>query len=265
MPPRAQKPPRINDPGGLVLRFLAFAALPLVIMGAGEVHAQSVSRAIPPDAASVQTQASNPSNSRMSSRPALKPAASSVRLASSEPLLALHGMRSSAALPPEELAAQARPAVQPAAAEIKPSVVAATVQRIADVSDGEEPVARRASPVRADVDGDVRCVAQAVYHEARGESLQGQRAVADVVMNRARSGRWGAGACAVVNAPSQFSGRWSWRAPQIGVAAWDRAIAIARDAVSGAVSVSSRLMNFRASYMGSRGARAMRIGNHVFW
>lgn len=127
------------------------------------------------------------------------------------------------------------------------------------------PAVVRATAQPASLDSSTKCVAMAIYHEARGEPIRGQRAVADVVMNRARSGRWGSNACSVVNAPSQFSNRWSWRSPVQGVAAWDRALEIARDAVSGAVGVSSRLMNFRAASMGAGSRSFMRLGNHVFW
>jgi len=49
----------------------------------------------------------------------------------------------------------------------------------------------------------ILCVALNVYHEARGESLTGQHAVAQVTMNRAN--RNPDNACRVVGAPSQFS------------------------------------------------------------
>ena len=45
------------------------------------------------------------------------------------------------------------------------------------------------------------CLASAVYFEARGETLEGQLAVAEVVLNRARSGRYPATWCGVVRQP----------------------------------------------------------------
>jgi len=134
-----------------------------------------------------------------------------------------------------------------------------------DAAPDEARIPSRTQSARSDIDSATRCVAMAVYHEARGEPVRGQRAVADVVVNRARSGRWGSGACSVVNAPRQFSNRWSWSAPVPGVASWDRAITIARDALSGVVGVSSRLMNFRAASMGAGSRSFLRLGNHVFW
>ena len=41
----------------------------------------------------------------------------------------------------------------------------------------------------APLDAEASCIATAVYHEARGESLEGQLAVARVIMNRAASGK----------------------------------------------------------------------------
>ncbi|HYI43548.1 MAG TPA: cell wall hydrolase, partial [Sphingomicrobium sp.] len=40
------------------------------------------------------------------------------------------------------------------------------------------------------LDEQANCIAVAVYHEARGESLEGQLAVARVIMNRAASGKY---------------------------------------------------------------------------
>lgn len=42
------------------------------------------------------------------------------------------------------------------------------------------------------------CLAQAIYHEARGESEAGQYAVANVIVNRARSGKFPSTLCGVI-------------------------------------------------------------------
>ena len=44
-----------------------------------------------------------------------------------------------------------------------------------------------------------RCLAEALYFEARGETVKGQFAVAEVIMNRVQSGRFPNSICAVVN------------------------------------------------------------------
>jgi spore germination cell wall hydrolase CwlJ-like protein len=60
-------------------------------------------------------------------------------------------------------------------------------------------------PARLESASDLLCIAVAVYHEARGQTLDGQLAVASVILNRTREPeRWGATPCAVVE-PVQFS------------------------------------------------------------
>ncbi|NPD16226.1 cell wall hydrolase [Xinfangfangia sp. D13-10-4-6] len=43
-----------------------------------------------------------------------------------------------------------------------------------------------------------QCLTEAIYFESRGESLQGQFAVAEVILNRRDSGRYPASVCGVV-------------------------------------------------------------------
>jgi spore germination cell wall hydrolase CwlJ-like protein len=49
------------------------------------------------------------------------------------------------------------------------------------------------------------CLAAAIFFEARDQPIDGQRAVADVVMNRVESNRWPDGICGVVFQDYQFS------------------------------------------------------------
>lgn len=53
---------------------------------------------------------------------------------------------------------------------------------------------------------DINCIARAVYHEARGEPVMGQIAVAHVILNRAHSGTYSQKICEVVYQPNQFTG-----------------------------------------------------------
>lgn len=52
---------------------------------------------------------------------------------------------------------------------------------------------------------EIDCIATAIWHEARGEAVEGQMAVAHVVMNRVRSDKYPDTACEVVYQPYQFS------------------------------------------------------------
>jgi spore germination cell wall hydrolase CwlJ-like protein len=47
-------------------------------------------------------------------------------------------------------------------------------------------------------DGEKLCLAQAIYHEARGETRDGQLAVANVIINRAMSSKYPSSICGVV-------------------------------------------------------------------
>src|SRR6185503_8702488 len=89
----------------------------------------------------------------------------------------------------------------------------------------------------AELNEEATCLATAVYFEARGESLEGQLAVARVVMNRAASGRYPPSWCATVKQPWQFSFVRHGQFPAVNTAsgAWRKAQAITRLAMSNAV------------------------------
>jgi spore germination cell wall hydrolase CwlJ-like protein len=75
------------------------------------------------------------------------------------------------------------------------------------------------------------CLAVAIYHEARGESVDGQRAVASVILQRGIvAGRWGKTPCEVI-VPVQFSfldasGKYD---PITEIGAWNTAYNIAAE------------------------------------
>lgn len=116
------------------------------------------------------------------------------------------------------------------------------------------------------------CLAQAVYFEARGEELAGQLAVAQVVINRAESGRFPRDYCAVVRQPGQFSFVRGGAIPAAPVASpsWARARAIARIAEQGlwdsGVGESLYFHNsgVRPSWS-RRKASIARIDSHLFY
>ena len=79
------------------------------------------------------------------------------------------------------------------------------------------------------------CLAEAVYFEARGEPLEGQLAVARVVVARSRSGLFPASYCGVVLQRSQFSFVRDGMMPQPNTNSWEwrNAVAIAQMAHEG--------------------------------
>ncbi|HET7709781.1 MAG TPA: cell wall hydrolase [Sphingomicrobium sp.] len=126
----------------------------------------------------------------------------------------------------------------------------------------------------APLDQEANCIATAVYHEARGESLEGQLAVARVIMNRAASGKYPASWCGTVKQPWQFS----FVNPRTGVMpytdtngdAWRKAVAITRIAVANAVpSLDTSVLWYHADYVapswGRRLTQVSKIGTHIFY
>jgi len=116
------------------------------------------------------------------------------------------------------------------------------------------------------------CLANAVYFEARGEPVEGQLAVAEVVLNRAQSGRYPATVCGVVRQPAQFSFVRRGVIPRADRAseAWRRAVAVARIAEAGATRLlPQNVLWYHANYVnpswGRRLARNTRIGLHIFY
>lgn len=80
---------------------------------------------------------------------------------------------------------------------------------------------------------DVVCLAENIYHEARGESTKGQQAVAHVTLNRVEDDRWPDNICDVVFQNKQFS--WTVHAPLKirEPAAFERAVSVALNAIIG--------------------------------
>src|SRR6478672_8005812 len=124
----------------------------------------------------------------------------------------------------------------------------------------------------APLDEQSNCLATAVYFEARGESLEGQMAVARVVMNRAASGRYPPDWCSVVKQPWQFSFVRHGEFPTINEqsAAWARAQGVARLAIANVVpSVEQDVLWYHATYVAPSWGRRLnmveKIGAHIFY
>ena len=123
----------------------------------------------------------------------------------------------------------------------------------------------------APLDEQANCLATAVYFEARGESLEGQLAVADVVMNRAASGKYPTSWCEVVKQPWQFSFVQHGQFPQIRDAeSWAKAQGVARLAMANVIrSVPTDVLWYHANYVspswGSRLTQVEKIGVHIFY
>ncbi len=119
-------------------------------------------------------------------------------------------------------------------------------------------------------DREEECLATGIYFEAKSESLAGQLAVADVILNRSRSGRFASSVCGVLLQAGQFSFVRGGRLPSVnhGSRDWQEAVAIARIARADlADSGVGKALFFHATYVSPGWAltRVATIGNHVFY
>jgi N-acetylmuramoyl-L-alanine amidase len=123
-----------------------------------------------------------------------------------------------------------------------------------------------AEPAAPATAAELDCLATAVWFESRGEALEGQLAVAQAVVNRAQSGRWGKGVCGVIKAPRQFN--FVAARVQRGTATFATAVAVARIAMNGLWhDMAAGAHSFHSARLNPRWrlARVAQIGNHVFY
>ena len=129
----------------------------------------------------------------------------------------------------------------------------------------------RNTDTSAVLDAETHCLATAVFYESRSESLEGQLAVARVIINRSHSPRFANSLCAVILQPKQFSFVRGGRlpAPKTRSPAWKKAVAIARIAQSnGWESEAEGALYFHARYVSPAWrtrAKLAVIDNHIFY
>jgi len=116
------------------------------------------------------------------------------------------------------------------------------------------------------------CLAMNVYFESRGESYDGQMAVAEVTMNRVASSKYPNDVCSVVKQRKQFS----WYKPGKDEykikdeKAWEQAMEIANLALDGLVPKTGAMF-FHAHWVNPRWAHSPKlekvqtIGVHTFY
>jgi hypothetical protein len=160
---------------------------------------------------------------------------------------------------PAEVVQPLLPAATPAdGVSIAPEPAATLSELVADHGDAET------------LDGDMRCLAGAVYFESKGESLDGQLAVARVIINRAKSGRFAGSLCGVVFQRGQFSFVRGSSMPPIPMSSrgWREAVAISQIAMAGNwKSEAEGALYFHARRVspGWGRQRMAAIDNHVFY
>ena len=122
---------------------------------------------------------------------------------------------------------------------------------------------------------DWQCLTEALYFEARGESIKGQVAVAEVILNRADSGLYPRSVCAVIKQRGRGACAFSYVCDGSSDvmrdrASRDRAARIARVMLDGAPrALTEGATHFHTRAVKPRWARQFRhtatIGAHIFY
>ena len=155
---------------------------------------------------------------------------------------------------------------------------------IAPKGEVTEPPTRSQSPaMRLGLDAKgyakaAKCLAEAVYFEARGEPVRGQIAVAQVVVNRAFSGYYPENVCGVVyqNSHRRYACQFTFACDRVRDVVtepeqWDRARNIAKEMLDGRLWLPevNRSTHYHATYVRPYWVRSMKknykAGLHVFY
>lgn len=175
---------------------------------------------------------------------------------------------------PQDLVIQAHnvPASQtvPALAFAAPAEIVQTVgQAPADLNFDSLAEAVAAQEAPADMSSELNCLAVGIYYEAKSEPVAGQLAVAEVILNRATSGRFPRSVCGVLTQRGQFSFVRGGKVPVPPAnAQWLKALAVAQVAQKNLWDspVPSALF-FHARFVKPSWnlARVGTVGNHIFY
>ena len=122
------------------------------------------------------------------------------------------------------------------------------------------------------------CLALNVYHESRSEPLQGQAAVAHVVLNRVASGRWPDDVCSVIHQgyeKGRFKCQFTWYCdgkpdePK-EILAWAKSVLVANQVLTGVVpDVTNGATHYHARYVNpywsASLSKTVTYGSHLFY
>jgi cell wall hydrolase len=118
-------------------------------------------------------------------------------------------------------------------------------------------------------DAELNCLAVGVYYEAKSEPLAGQLAVADVIINRTKSGRFPKSICSVITQRGQFSFVRGGKLPTPpSNPQWRKALGVAKVAQNDLWdSPAGNALYFHARYVKPswNRARVATVGNHIFY
>jgi spore germination cell wall hydrolase CwlJ-like protein len=163
-----------------------------------------------------------------------------------------------------------QPVVQPLPDEAQPQAAVASDDDDAAPSAATLAALVSEQPQPEELSPEMRCLAGAIYFEAKSESLPGQLAVGRVVVNRARSGRFPSSYCGVLFQRSQFSFVRGHSMPAIDTDSqnWRDAVAIAQIAAAGTWhSAAEGALFFHAARVSPEWhlTRVAQVDHHIFY
>jgi len=176
-------------------------------------------------------------------------------------------------------------AYRPHTEQLQTTVVVAKVQTPAPTVDADRPATTvlTGKPAADQLVMDKllaehRCLSEAMYYEARGEGQQGEKAVAEVIFHRMRTGNYGHSICAVVyEGATQQGCQFSFacngdRTQRKQASAWMQAQMLAARILTGEERLSDATegaTSFHAVSVQPDWAndleRTVKIGNHIFY
>lgn len=120
---------------------------------------------------------------------------------------------------------------------------------------------------------DFDCLARNIYYEAGVEDRLGKVAVAQVTLNRVKTGYWGRNICKVVYSPAQFSWtkvkRRAWM-PNIGPS-WEESKQVAAEVLDQGLRIRTLKTSlfYHADYVNpnwrDNSKRVTKVGRHIFY
>lgn len=168
--------------------------------------------------------------------------------------------------------------VSPFASLLKGTTDDAGGRFIPPIGEGDHGWARRPLPVVAFSPEEQKCLAAGIYFEARGEPVEGQAAVAQVILNRVRAPSYPNTICGVVYQNDnwrnrcQFSFACDGRTDRVrSPRHWEMAKDVALAVSSGKIWLEhvGSSTHYHATYVSPRWARTMKrmekIGRHIFY
>lgn len=194
-------------------------------------------------------------------------------------------MATEAALPGTAMAVEVTNAAGPSGRAAKDAPASIAVPAVFRPADAKSALVRNAVLTTApsitinlrDLEKERRCLTEGVYFEARGESVMGQLAVAEVIINRVTSGRYPSSICGVVfqgqkskQCQFSFACNGDMKKPRDPVA-WRKAQRITHYVLAGKVrnSIVGPATYYHATYVNPNWAQYMievaKIGQHVFY